>query len=390
MDWRLSDVRMSLWRIEMIEIKEVKTSHDIKKFIEFPLKLYKKCPYFVPPLYGDEKKLIKSGGNSDIAESVFFLAEQDGKTVGRIQGIIQKQYNENHGVKQVRFTRFDSIEDQTVSDALFKAVEDWSREKGMTEICGPLGYSDLDREGLLVDGFDEDSTFEEQYNYKYYGELIEKYGFVKDVDWVEYELKMPEKRNEMLARVAQRTLEMNKLHVADTSLSKKKYIARYRDGFFECLDECYRHLYGTVPISKAAQDELIDQFMLIVNKEYAVFICDENEKVVAFGLCFPGIGEAVKKSGGRLTLPTLFKILKAVKTPKTLDLGLVAVLPQYQNSGVNAVVVNKLLDILAEGNIEKCETNLNLETNTAVQAQWKYFESRQHKRRRSYIKKIGE
>ena len=374
----------------MIEIKEVKSARDIKEFIEFPLRLYKKCPYFVPPLYSDEKALIKSGGNSDIAESVFYLAEENGKTVGRIQGIIQKQYNENHGVKQARFTRFDSIEDMDVTAALFGALEKWSAEKGMTEICGPLGYSDLDREGLLVDGFEEDSTFEEQYNYKYYGDFIENCGFVKDVDWVEYELRMPEKRNEMLARVAKRALEINKLHVADKSLPKRKYIDKYRDGFFKCLDECYRHLYGTVPISKEAQDELVNQFMLIVNKEYAMFICDENENVVAFGLCFPGIGEAVKKSGGRMTLPTLLKILKAVKKSKTIDLGLVAVLPAYQNSGVNAVVVNGLLDIMEKNNVEKCETNLNLETNTAVQAQWKYFKARQHKRRRSYIKKIGE
>ena len=374
----------------MIEIKEVKSARDIKEFIEFPLRLYKKCPYFVPPLYSDEKALIKSGGNSDIAESVFYLAEENGKTVGRIQGIIQKQYNENHGVKQARFTRFDSIEDMDVTAALFGALEKWSAEKGMTEICGPLGYSDLDREGLLVDGFEEDSTFEEQYNYKYYGDFIENCGFVKDVDWVEYELRMPEKRNEMLARVAKRALEINKLHVADKSLPKRKYIDKYRDGFFKCLDECYRHLYGTVPISKEAQDELVNQFMLIVNKEYAMFICDENENVVAFGLCFPGIGEAVKKSGGRMTLPTLVKILKAVKKSKTIDLGLVAVLPAYQNSGVNAVVVNGLLDIMEKNNVEKCETNLNLETNTAVQAQWKYFKARQHKRRRSYIKKIGE
>ena len=374
----------------MIEIREVKSPRDIKEFIEFPLRLYKNCPYFVPPLYSDEKTLIKSGGNSEIAESVFYLAEENGKTVGRIQGIIQKQYNENHSVKQARFTRFDSIEDQAVADALFGALEKWSTEKGMTEICGPLGYSDLDREGLLVDGFEEDSTFEEQYNYKYYGDFIEKCGFVKDVDWVEYELRMPDKRNEMLARVAKRALEINKLHVADKSLPKKKYIDKYRDGFFKCLDECYRHLYGTVPISKETQDELVNQFMLIVNKEYAMFICDENENVVAFGLCFPGIGEAVKKSGGRMTLPTLVKILKAVKKSKTIDLGLVAVLPAYQNSGVNAVVVNGLLDIMEKNNVEKCETNLNLETNTAVQAQWKYFKARQHKRRRSYIKKIGE
>ncbi len=374
----------------MVTVKEVKTPRDIKEFIEFPLRMYKDCSFFVPPLYGDEKKLLKSGGKTKDADAVFFLAEKDGKTVGRIQGIIQKQYNENHKTKQIRFTRFDSIDDEEVSSSLFSAVENWGKENGMTEICGPLGYSDLDREGLLIEGFSEDSTFEEQYNFEYYGKLLEKHGFTKDADWLEYELKMPEKRNEMLKRVAERTLEMNKLHIADTSMSKRKYINKYKGGFFDCLDLCYSHLYGTVELTEETRKELVDQFMLIINKKYLVFICDESEKVVAFGLCLPGMGEAVKKSGGRLTPLSLLKLFKIVRNPETIDLGLVAVLPEYQHSGVNAVILNGLLDMLSDGTVKKCETNLNLETNTAVQAQWKYFSARQHKRRRSYIKKIGE
>ena len=373
----------------MLLIKEVRTSRDVKEFIEFPLRLYKKCPYFVPPLYGDEKKLLLSNGSSDIADSVFFLAEKDGKTVGRIQGIIQKQYNEIHNTAQVRFTRFDCVDDEEVAKALFVAVEKWGSERKMKENCGPLGFSDLDREGLLVEGFEEDSTFEEQYNYEYYAKLIEGAGFVGDVDWVESELKAPKQKNEMLSRVAKRTLELNKLHVADTSISKKEYIEKYRDSFFECLDLCYKDLYGTVPISKEAQDELVDQFMMILNKEYLVIICDAKERVVAFGLCFPSIGNAIKKSGGRLTPFALLRILKAAKKPESIDLGLVAVHPDYQNAGINAVIINQVIDALISGKIKKCETNLNLENNTAVRAQWKHFDERQHKRRRSY-KKILE
>ena len=272
---------------------------------------------------------------------------------------------------------------------LLNTVEKWGKERGMQEICGPLGANDLEREGLLVEGFDENSTFEEQYNFEYYKTLIEASGYEKDVDWLEYELRKPEKRNEMLSRVAKRAMELSKLHVASTeNISKKKYIEKYRDGFFECLDVCYRDLYGTVPITKQAQDELIKQFMLIVNKEYAVFICDENEKVVGFGLCFPAIGDAIKKSRGRLTPAALIRILKAVKNAKTLDLGLVAIRPEYQNAGINAVILDSMLGMLEEGKIEKCETNLNLETNTAVRSQWKYFNARQHKRRRSYKKKL--
>ncbi len=374
----------------MITVRRVETKKDIREFIEFPLRLYKNCEYFVPPMYSDEKKLLLGGGGSDIAESVFFLAENDGVTVGRIQGILHEQYNELRGERRVRFNRFDALDDPEISRALFSALEEWARDKGMTEICGPLGYSDLDREGLLVEGFEENSTFEEQYNYEYYGRLIEDAGYSKEVDWLEFELRAPEKRNEMLSRVAKRALEMNKLHIAPTNISKKAYIDKYADSFFDCLDECYSKLYGTVPISPEQRKELIDQFLLIINIKFAVFICDESDRVVAFGLCFPSIGDALKKSGGRLTLPAILKLLKLAKDPKVMDLGLVAVRPEYQNSGVNAVLVDGIVDMLCQGVVEKCETNLNLESNTAVIAQWKYMNARQHKRRRAYFRTIGE
>ena len=374
----------------MVSIREVKTRRDVKEFIEFPLRLYKGVFQFVPPLYSDEKKLLLKNPHTEIAESVFFLAEKEGKTVGRIQGILHRQYNGLKGEKRVRFTRFDAVNDKEVSDALFGALESWAKERGMDTLCGPLGYSDLDREGMLIEGFSEDSTFEEQYNYDYYPVLTEGFGFEKEVDWLEFELKAPEKRNEMLKRVAERTLEMNKLHVADSNMPKKAYIDKYKDSFFDCLDECYAKLYGTVPISADMREELVSQFMMIINKKYLYLIVDESDKVCAFGLCFPSIGGAVKKSGGRLTLPALIKLLKAVKHPETIDLGLVAVRPEYQNSGINAAIVNGLVDMLSGGVTLKAETNLNLETNTAVMAQWKYFTSRQHKRRRCYVKHIGK
>lgn len=374
----------------MLKIREVKGDKDIREFINFPLRLYKNCPYFVPPLYQDERKLLESGGKTADADSVFFLATRGERTVGRIQGILQKEYNRSHNTRQIRFTRFDCLDDIEAARELFSAVEKWGRSLGMNEVVGPLGYTDLDREGLLIEGFNENSTFEEQYNYDYYPALIERLGYTKDVDWLEYELKMPEKRNEMLSRVAKRSLELNKLHIADTGLPKKKYIAKYRDGLFKCIFECYKDLYGTVEIPKDAQDELISQFLLIVNKEYLVIICDEQEQVVGFGLCFPGIGDAVKKSGGRLNPITLMRVLKTVKNPKVIDLALVAVLPEYRNAGINAILIDGILDMLERGEVESCETNLNLETNIQVQAQWKYFNARQHKRRRAYVKRIGE
>ena len=372
----------------MVEIREVKTKKDIKEFIEFPLRIYRGCEQFVPPIYSDEKKLLLAGGQPKVAESVFFLAVRDGVTVGRIQGILQKQYNELHSEKRVRFTRFDSIDDKEVSRALFSAVEAWGKARGMDTVCGPLGYNDLDREGLLIEGFLEEQTFEEQYNYPYYPALVEDAGYAKEVDWFEFELRAPEKKNEMLTRLASRALELNKLHVADSNMSKKAYIEKYGDSIFECIDECYSKLYGTVPITEEQRAELISQFMLIININYLIVICDENERVVAFGLCFPGIGGALKKSGGRLTPAALIKLLRTAKKPRTVDLGLVAVRPEYQNAGVNAIMINRIFDLFENSGVEKCETNLNLETNTAVMAQWKHFNARQHKKRRAYIKSI--
>ena len=374
----------------MVEIQKVETKSQRKEFVNFPLRLYKGVQYFAPPLFGDEMKAFTEANvYRNTCDDVFFLAVRDGKTVGRIQGIIQRQYNELHNEKRTRFTRFDCIDDQEVASALFKAVEDWGRENGMNQVCGPLGYSDLEREGLLIDGFEELSTFEEQYNYPYYQKLIETCGYAKDVDWVEYKLYPPKERNPMLAKVASRALEMNKLHVVDSStMSKKEYINKVKDGFFDCIDECYAKLYGTVPFTDEMKKQLIDQFMLIINKKYLIIVNDENERVVAVGLCFPAIGEALRKSGGRLTPFALIRLLSAINNPKIVDLALVAVRPEYQSRGVPAVMINGMLDMFDNSNVAYCETNLNLEDNVAVQSMWKYFNAVQHKRRRSFVKNI--
>ncbi|MBQ8140874.1 MAG: hypothetical protein IJ038_04165 [Clostridia bacterium] len=375
-----------------VTVIKVETGAQRREFVNFPLRLYRDSPYFVPPLYSDEMKIFTDkNAYSDTCESAFFLARREGRTVGRIQGIIQRQSNELHGERRLRFSRFDSINDEEAARALFDALEAWGLEKGLDTVCGPLGYSDLEREGLLIEGFDKLSTFEEQYNYEYYAKLIEKCGYQKEIDWLEFRLRAPKEKNIMLARVAERALELSKLHVVDSdALSKKEYIARYKDGFFECLDLCYGKLYGTVPFTESMKEQLVEQFMLVINKKYLIIICDENERVVSFALCIPGIGEALQKSGGRLTPSALLKLLRAVKKPRTVDLALVAVLPEYQSAGINAVMLQKMTEYLESGEIDYFETNLNLETNTQVMAQWKYFDSEQHKRRRAYVKKIDK
>ena len=373
----------------MIEVTKVKTKKDVKEFIDFPLKLYKDNAYFVPPLYADEKALFKKKTvYSEQAESVFFIAKENGVTVGRIQGIIQRVANEKWKQKRVRFTRFDSIDDQRVADALFAAVENWAKENGMQEIVGPLGFSDLDREGLLVEGFDQISTFEEQYNYPYYQTLIENLGFEKEVDWVEHKLYAPEKIDPRYERISSTMMKKYGLKVG-TAKNTRDFIKKYGDKFFDLLDKVYVDIYQSVPITPKMKKDLIKGFKYIVNVKYLIVILDKDENIVAFGITFPSIGKDLQKSGGKLTPKTIYNVLKTIKHPKVIDLGLVGIVPEYKNRAVASTIFNELMKMLGDGNLEYAETNLNLETNANIINQWKAFTVIRHKRRRSYVKKIS-
>ena len=373
----------------MLEIVEVQTKKQRKEFVGLPLRLYKGNPYFVPPLYADEMNVFTSKNiYSKTCDSVFYLAVRDGVTVGRIQGIVQKQYNALKGTKQVRFTRFDSEDDPEIASALFAAVEKWAKEKGMTQIVGPLGYSDLEREGLLIEGFEYLSTFEEQYNYEYYAQLIEANGYEKDVDWYEYRLFSVLADLDRYQKLFNRALEKYNLHIAGEGMNKRAFIKKYGKDIFRCIDECYKDLYGVVPYTPEMQKQMIDQFMLLLNKKYIKAVCNENEEVVAFGLSIPGFGKSLQKSGGRLTPACLVRLLKMVKSPTTIDFALVGIMPKYRKTGVGAFMISIVADMFAEKNVEYIETNLTLEENLAIRTMWKHFENIQHKRRRCYKKEL--
>ena len=374
----------------MVNIVEVKTAKEKRAFLDFPLKMYKDCPFFVPPLYGDEKKIFSPKYvYYDTCEAVFYNAYRDGKMVGRIQGILQKASNSIRGEKRVRFTRFDSINDIEVARALFDAVEAWAREKGMDTVCGPLGFSDLEREGLLVEGFDQLSTFEEQYNAEYYQHLIEACGYAKEVDWTESKLYPPEEDDGTLEKMTDFIMKRYNLHFGKAK-NTRDFIKKYGREFFDLLDECYKDLYGTVPFTDGTRKMMIDNFMLIIDLDKVAVILDENEKIVCLGVCFPSIARAVQPSQGHLTIPALIRLLKAIKKPRVIDLGLVGVAPEYANRGISTAISAALLRMLKEDGIEYAETNLNLETNYSIQNQWKRFKAVRHKRRRSYVKALEE
>lgn len=372
-----------------IKIIEVKTKRQIKEFIELPLNMYKDNPYYIPPIYMDEKAIFKKNCIHNLTcDQVFFLAYRNDKVVGRIQGIIQKQYNEIYNTKKARFSRFHCEDNIETANALFKEVEKWAKEKGMEEIIGPLGYNDLEREGLLIEGFDYLNTYEEEYNYPYYQELIEANGFTKDVDWVEYRIYPENYEEEKLAKIAKRALNKMNLRIEGMGMNKNKFLKKYAEDLFYLIDVCYSPLYGTVPLTKETKKSIIDNFKLAINTDYIVVIVDENDKVVAFGIALPAIGPSLQKSQGRLTLPTIINLLKTIKNPKVLDFALVGVLPEYQGLGIIAIMMNLLQEMFKNHPLEYVETNLNLETNNKIIGNWKFFKNEQHKRRRSFIKKI--
>ncbi|MCR4848795.1 MAG: hypothetical protein K5920_08130 [Bacteroidales bacterium] len=373
----------------MIIIERVKSKQQQKDFIEFPLNLYKDNECFTPPLMMDERKIFKKNYvYNDCCEAVYFNAYKDGVMAGRISGIIQKASNEKTGRKEVRFIRFDVIDDMEVARALFKAVEDWALEKGMERVIGPLGFSDLEREGLLIDGFNYPATFEENYNHPYYQTFIEALGYTKEVDWTGSLIRVPEGYDGELDKLADFVMKRYNLHLG-TARNTKDFIKKYADGIFELIDKSYDLLYGTVPFTEGMKKMMIDNFKLVVDMKNVAVILDENDRMICFGLAFPAIADAVRRSGGRLTPLTLIRLLKALKRPTIIDLCLIGVDPEWLNRGVSVIVSAQLMKMLQRPEVLYADTNLNLEENYAIQNQWKRFDETKVKRYRCYSKELG-
>lgn len=375
-------------RGNMIEIIEVKTKKEIREFVDFPTKLYKGVKQYVHPLRFDEINNFNPKKNASLEECdvQLFLAKQDGKIVGRIAGIIQRSYNKKVGQTRCRFSRFDAINDVEVARALFGAVENWAREQGMNIVHGPLGFNDLDREGMLIEGFDEVATFEEQYNFPYYKDLLEACGYEKETDWLEYKI-FPSPLDERTDRIADMVLKRYNLRVVQEK-SKKKFLKKYGDQLFEVIDQAYAPLHGTVPLSESVRAQILEQFELILSLKFFIAIVDENDRVIAFGFALPSLAKAVNKSKGKMLPAGIFRMLRAIKKPQIVDLALVGIRPEYQGKGVNAIIMRFMANSIKKNHIQFCETNLNLEDNIKIQQQWKLFNHSQHKRRRCFIKKL--
>ena len=371
-----------------IHLKEITTLDELKRFVSFQYSLYHDNVFWVPPLRSDELVSLRKDKNPafDFCDAKYWLAYKDGKIVGRNAGIINKKYNQKWSAKAARFGWFDFIDDPEVSSALLHAVEQWATDNGMKRVHGPLGFTDMDGEGTLVEGFEEVSTLGAIYNYPYYPEHIERAGYLKDTDWVEFEVTMGKGIPEKVERLAHIALERNKLTVLKAD--KAKDILPYAKNIFHVLNEAYKDLYGFVELSDRQIDMYVKQYFNFINPQYVPVVLDAQNRVVAFGIAMPSLSRALQKSDGHLFPFGFIHILRALKNNRRVDLYLTAVRPDMQNKGINAILIHETNKAFIKNNVEKVETNRELEANAKVQAQWRFYETRQHKRRRCYTKEV--
>jgi hypothetical protein len=371
-----------------VSIQEVSDNFSLKKFVDFPYSLYAGNKYGVPPLRLDELKTLREDKNPafEFCEAKYWLARKEKRIVGRIAGIINHRFNQKVGRNYLRFGWIDFIDDEEVTRALFTVLESWGKSKNMHYLHGPLGFTDMDREGMLIEGFEELGTLATIYNYPYYPLHLEKLGFRKDTDWLEYELIPPQQVPEKISRIAQGIAERYHLHLLKAK--KAKDILPYAHQIFDVLNSAYDQLYGFVPLTANQIDYYVKQYFSFIIPEYVPVVLNRDDRVVAFGITMPSMSRALQKSNGRLFPFGLLHLLKAMKNNPDIDLYLTAVRPDMQNKGVNAMLINEMNMIYVRNKIRRVESNPELEQNQKIQSQWRFFTYRQHKRRRCYIKEI--
>ena len=368
-----------------IEIKKVETISDLRRFVDFHYDLYKDCPYDVPSLFMDEMNTLRSDRNAafDFCEAAYFMAYKDGRMVGRIAGILNPRANERWQTKDVRFGWIDFIDDIEVSRALFNAVEEWGRSKGMTAIVGPLGFTDFDPEGMLTMGFDKLSTMETIYNYEYYPQHMEQLGgWVKDNDYVEYYLPMPDKTPEKFAKIAEMIEKRYNLHVR--KVTRKDIRNGYARELFKIINETYKDLYGFVSLTERQIDQYVNTYLPALDLSLVTVIVDgnKNNKIAGVGITIPSLARAVRKCRRGRLFP-----FGCHKT-EGVDLLLIGFLPEYRAKGANALLFSDLIPRYIKYGFKWGETNVEMEENSSVRGQWDTIEHINHKRRRCYRKQL--
>lgn len=374
-----------------VEIRKIEpTRAQLREYTKFGIDLYKGNPYFVPPLIMDDVNTLSPDVNPafDFCKAQSFMAYRDGKPVGRITAIINNIVNERSGKREMRFGFVDFIDDAEVVDALFAAAEEWGRSNGMTDIVGPMGFTDLDHEGMLTFGYDEVGTMATIYNHPYYVDHMERMGYAKDASWVEYRIAVPDAIPEKYARIAEIVRKRENLKVKKYT-SRKKIKEDYGVALFELFNEAYDKLYGYSPLTKKQIDYYINMYLDILNLKYVTVVTDADDRIVAVGISIQSFSKALQKSRGRLFPFGWYHMLKTLwGGSDVVDLLMIGVKPEYQNKGVNALLFADLIPCYISTGVKFAETNPELEENSKVQNQWNYFETRQHRRRATFRKSL--
>ena len=378
-----------------VEIRKVETVRQLRDFVQFYYDLYRDCPYAVPFLYSDEFSTLRKDKNPafEFCEADYFIAYRDGKMVGRVAAILNKHANQHWNVKQVRFGYLDFIDDFEVSSALMDTVEKWGKSRGMSQIAGPLGFTDMDREGMLIEGFDRLSTMYINYNYSYYPKHIERMGrFVKDNDYVELLVKRPDQVPEKIMRVSQVVQQRYNLKVRKFTRRELVSGGMGRE-IFNILNKTYDGLYGFSQLSEGQIDKLVSDYIKIADTNLVTGVIDasDNDRLVGFGICFPSFSKALQKTHDGHLLPWgwwhLLKILKYHKT-NVLDMLLIGVLPEYRSKGANSLIVRDIVEQMLRDGYTYAEAMPQMETNTRILSLWQYFEHEQHRRHRCFKREL--
>ncbi len=374
-----------------VTIKRVLDRNSLRKFVRFPEKLYRHNPYYVPALVFDELSTLDPSKNpgSSFCKSELYLAYKDNQLVGRVAAIVNEKANEQWNHKEVRFGWFDFIDDPEVSKALIDKVTDFGRKFGMDKIVGPLGFTDFDPEGMLVEGFDQEGTMPLIYNADYYPKHIEALGFRKDADWLEYRINIPASLPEKFNRIGEIIKGRYNLHIRPLT---KKYVRKnnYGQKVFDLINETYKNLYNFTVMPRDLADKYLGFYLSVLDLNFISVVENEKDELVAFGITMPSLTKALQKSRGKLFPFGWIHILRSmyIKHEEGVELLLIGVRPDYRNAGLTSLLFADMFTKLSRAGFKWAETNAELETNNAIQNSWSDFEYKQNKRRRSYIKDI--
>lgn len=372
-------------------IKEVQSRRDLTNFINFPEKLYRNNPCYVPRLFFDQLDTLDKKRNPATAfcDSALYLAYKDGKLVGRVAAIVNHKANEQWKHNEVRFGWYDFIDDREVSKALMGKVEEFGRQHKMDSVVGPLGFTDFDPEGMLVDGYDKEGTMALIYNHPYYNDHVQSMGFEKDADWIELRLKVPEKLPERFERVYRIIGERSKVHTVPLT---RKMIKEndYGRKIFNLINTCYQNLYNFTILPDDMSDKYLNFYLSVLDLDYVSLLENENGELVAFGITMPSLVHTLQKNRGKLFPFGWYYLLKSLflKHDEGIEMLLVGVRPDYQNKGVNSLLMASLCNKFIKKGLKWAETNAILETNKKNMEQWRDYERICTKRRRSYIKPL--